>query len=178
MRLALDGLPEPLPPAELRTSLEVTASRERDAIIQRQGSRLKCMLNNWRLRVDAIMRPLTIPAAGGVLSTLLLFSALAFTVERTSQMTSYEVPVTYADRTDANLVPLELRSSVMVTLSLDGHGHITDYSVQDGSASYTGNASLLQGSEIPMPQFPSVLALAQPISTDVSIVFRPIFFRP
>ncbi len=55
------------------------------------------------------MRPLTIPATGGLLSSLILFGALAFTIGRSSRMVNYEVPVMYADRMDANLVPLQLR---------------------------------------------------------------------
>jgi hypothetical protein len=79
---------------------------------------------------------------------------------------------------DANLVPLELRSAVIVTLSLDGNGRITDYAVRDGSASFVGDAMRLQQARnISIPEFPSVLALAQPISSDISIRFTPLLFR-
>jgi hypothetical protein len=91
---------------------------------------------------------------------------------------SYEVPVFYADRADANLVPLELRSSVVLTLSLDGNGRITDYAVRDGSASFVGDAARLQNTNISLPEFPSVLAVQQPVSSDISISFIPIVFRP
>jgi hypothetical protein len=90
---------------------------------------------------------------------------------------SYEVPVFFAENSSANLVPVELRSSVMVTLSLDGNGRIKDYSVRDGAASFVGDPSRLQPNNISMPTFPSVLALAQPINSDISILFRPIVFR-
>jgi hypothetical protein len=103
---------------------------------------------------------------------------LALTISRTTQVVAYEVPVMYADHAGANLVPIELRSAVIVTLSLDGKGRITDYGWRDGSNSFVGDASHLQGQNIPIPEFPSVLALAQPISSDISIRFTPLLFRP
>jgi hypothetical protein len=120
---------------------------------------------------------MALPATGGVLSSLVLFSSLTFTINSSGQIASYEVPVLYADRASANLVPLELRSSVMLTLSLDGAGRITDYSVRDDSGSFAGDAMRLQRNNISMPEFPSVLALAQPVNGDVSILIRPIVFR-
>lgn len=177
LRSVLRPLAHIAPPGALRSALDVIASRERKAVIERQGSPWKRLWNQWKFRFDEIMRPITIPATGGLLSSLILFGALAFTIDRTTQMTTYEVPVIYVDGTQTNLVPVELRSSVMVTLSLNGSGRITDYSVRDGSASFVGDASRLQSNNISMPEFPSVLAFAQPISGDVSILFRPIVFR-
>lgn len=178
VRSALTRLPQPTSPAELRTALCVSASQERQAIIDHLGSRLMRMWNQWRFRVDEIMRPLTIPATGGLLSSFILFGALAFAIGTSGRIVSYEVPVMYADRADANLVPLQLRSSVMLTLSLDEKGRITDYTVRDGSASFVGDATRLQDNNISLPEFPSVLGLAQPINRDVSILFRPLVFRP
>ncbi len=178
VRSALTGLPHPTSPRELRTALSVSASQERQAIVNHLGSRLTRIWNQWRFRVDQILRPLTIPATGGLLSSFILFGALAFAIETSGRIVSYEVPVMYADRADANLVPLQLRSSVVLTLSLDGNGRITDYTVRDGSASFVGDATRLQDNNISLPDFPSVLALAQPINRDVSILFRPLVFRP
>ncbi|MBV9611734.1 MAG: zf-HC2 domain-containing protein [Acidobacteriaceae bacterium] len=177
VRSALGDLPTPVSPQQLSTALRVKASQEAQAVLASRESRVARVWKEWRFRLDQIMRPLTIPATGGILSSLLLFSALAFAISTTSQIVSYEVPVAYADRAAANLVPLELRSSVMLTLVLDGNGRITDYSVRDGSASFVGDAARLQPKNISMPAFPSVLALAQPVNGDVSILFRPIVFR-
>lgn len=178
VRSALGDLPSPVAPPELKTALSVSASHARQAIIERQGSRLKRMWNEWRFQLDQVMRPLTIPATGGLLSSLILFGALAFTIETTSRIVNYEVPVMYANHADANLVPLQLQSSVMLTLSLNSNGRITDYTVREGSASFVGDPTRLQSNNISLPKFPSVLALAQPINGDVSILFRPIVFRP
>ncbi len=173
----LRKLPPARPPAYLRTALRVIASRERQAVIETHGSRWEQVWQAWKFRLNELMRPFTIPATGGLVSALVLFALLAITIGQTGRVASYEVPVLYADRTGANLVPVELRSAVIVTFSLDGNGRITDYAVHDGSDSFVGDAAHLQGRNIALPEFPSVLALAQPISSDISIRFTPLLFR-
>jgi hypothetical protein len=175
VRSTLMDLPDPVAPDRLRTNLLVIASVERKAI---RSSRLERLWNRWRFRMNELMRPFTIPATGGVLSSLVLFSALAFMIGTTTRAVAYEVPVLYADKIDPNLVPVELRSSVVLTLSLDGKGRITDYAVQDGSSSFVGDTTRLQYNNIALPEFRSVLALAQPVNRDISISVIPLVFRP
>ena len=177
MRSSLGDLRNPLAPQSLRSKLRVLASKERQILMETDGSHWRRVWNAWRFRMDQLMRPITIPATGGVMSSMLLFFALSFAIGTTTRQVGYEVPVIYADHMDANLVPLQLRSSVVLTLSLDGRGHITDYVVRDGSGGYVGDAAKLQYNNIPMPQFPSVLAMAQPTSGDVRISFVPLVYR-
>ena len=177
MSLSLARLPAPAVPVSLRSKLLVMASKERQLLMETDGSRLLRFWNSWKFRVNELMRPLTIPATGGVLSSVLLFGALAFTISTTTRQVGYEVPVMYGSHFDANLVPVQLRSSVVLTLCLDGRGRITDYVVRDGTNSFIGDAARLQYNNIQMPEFPSVLALAQPTTGDVKISFTPIVFR-
>lgn len=178
IRSELRGLPPPVPPARLTTTLRIVASQERQVIEQRQGSRLRRMWNRWMFRLDDIMRPLTIPATGGLLSSLILFGTLAFTIGASTRNVNYEVPVLYAERTDPNLVPLRIGSGeVVLTISLDSNGRIRDYAVLDGSDSFTGDAARLQSTNIALPQFPSVLAVAHPVSGDIRISFTPLELR-
>lgn len=178
LRTTLRSLPEPAAPPELRERLLVQASQQQRAIKQTHGSRARFLWNQWKSRLDEIMRPVTIPATGGLLSSVILFAALALTIGTRSAVVGYEVPVVYADHADANLVPVELRSSVVLTLSLDGNGRITDYAVQDGSDSFVGDTSRMQLNNISLPEFSNILALARPVTRDVSISFTPIVFRP
>lgn len=177
IRVALGSLPDRVSPARLTTALRVKASRERQLTLETRGSRLQKVLEQWKLRMDDFMRPITIPATGGLLSSLILFAAFAFTVESTARVVTYEVPVLNASRMDTILVPLQLRTSVTLKLSLDENGRITDYTAQGLSDRYVGDASRLQGDNIAMPAFSSVLELAQPVSSDISIKFTPILFR-
>jgi hypothetical protein len=175
VRSTLRDLRQSVPPERLRTELRVIASRMREAA---STSRLERLWNRWKLRVNEIMRPLTIPATGGLLSSFILFAVLAMTISASSRVAAYEVPVLYANTVDANLVPVELRSSVVLTLSLDDKGRITDYAVRDGSDSFVGDPSRLQQNNIALPEFRTVLAMTQPVSRDISISFTPLLFRP
>ncbi len=177
LRSTLANLPQPQPPAQLRMALRVSASQEKHAIETHQGSRLRRFCDYWRFRLDEMMRPLTLPATGGILSSLLLFALLAANIGTSAREANYEVPLFYADHVDAMLVPMQLRSSVVLTLSLNGSGRITDYAFRNASASFVGDVGRLQYSNISVPSFPGELALAQPINEDISIQFTPLFFR-
>ena len=177
VRAALHELRPVKAPANLRLRLQVGASRERKALFETNGSRLLQIWNYWAFRLDELMRPITIPATGGLFSSLILFGALAFTIGTTTRGVTYEVPVMYAERGDANLVPVELRSSVVLTLSVDGNGRIVDYAVRDKAGSFTGDATRLQYNNISVPEIPNALRLAMPTSSDIRISFTPIIFR-
>jgi hypothetical protein len=179
IRLSLARLRSPATPVSLRTKLLILASKERQILVETNGSRSRRLWNYWKLRLNELTRPITIPATGGLLSSVLLFSALALTISTTTRQVGYEVPIMYADHMDANLVPVELKlkSSVVLTLSLDGRGRITDYAVRDDSGSFVGDPGRLQYENITMPEFPSVLGLDQPTIGDIRISFIPILFR-
>lgn len=178
IRKQLRGLPRLQSPAGLGTALRVHASRERQAVVETRGSRWQRFWQSWKFRLTDLFDPVTIPATGGFFSSCILFALLAFTISKTTQAVGYEVPLSYGDvHQQANLVPIDLSSSVIVFLSLNPDGRITDYAVRDGADSFVGDANMLQGKNIPIPEFPTVLAVAQPISSDISIHFIPLVFR-
>ena len=178
LRSAARELPEAMAPAHLTTVLRVMASRERQVVAQNRGSQFWAFCSRWMFRIDDMIRPLTIPATGGLLSSFILFGALAFTIGTATRSVSYEVPLLYAENADANLVPLQLGSdAVILTITTDSNGRIRDYAVRDGSGSFTGDTTRLHSNNIVLPQFPSVLALAHPISGDIRISFTPLELR-
>ena len=178
IRKQLRSLPQMRPPDQLGTTLRVMASRERQAVVETRGSRWQRFWLTWKFRINQLFDPVTIPATGGFFSSCILFALLALMIGRTTQAVAYDVPVNYADvHNEANLVPLQLRSSVFVFLSLNPDGRITDYEVRNSTDSFVGDANMLQAKTIPIPEFPSVLTLAQPISSDISIRFTPLLFR-
>ena len=177
IRSALQMLPPVAPPKDLRTRLLVTASQERRLLLEEDGSRLLRLVRRWKFRLNEMMRPLTIPATGGLASSLVLFSALAFTILSSTTGVAYDVPVLGAGGVNANLVPVELRTAVVLSMSLDWNGRITNYVVKDGSNSFVGNPNRLESNNISLPQIPSVLAMAQPISSDIRISLTPIVYR-
>ncbi len=93
LRSAARALPEAVPPPHLATALRVMASHERQVAERNHGSHWGAIWNRWKFRLDEMLRPLTIPATGGLLSSFILFGALAFTIGTTTRTVSYEVPV-------------------------------------------------------------------------------------
>lgn len=174
----LHQLEPPGLPLLLSTRLRVIASRECASVLNSQGSRLMHAWNRWKLELDELMRALTIPATGGLISSIILFACLAVSITQTARGVAYEVPVMMEDHTDANLIPVDMRSSVVLTISLDDKGHIQDYSIRDGANSYMGNTARLASNSISLPQFPTVLTMAQPITGDIRISLTPVVFRP
>jgi hypothetical protein len=178
LRSAARELPQAVAPARLTTVLRVMASRERQIVDQNRGSQFRAFWSRWMFRIDDMIRPLTIPATGGLLSSFILFGALAFTIGTATRSVNYDVPLLYTDNEDANLVPLQLGSgAVVLTITTDSNGRIRDYAVRDGSDSFTGDTTRLHSNNIVLPQFPSVLALAHPISGDIRISFTPLEVR-
>jgi hypothetical protein len=78
-----------------------------------------------------------------------LFGALAFTIGSTTRGLAYEVPLMYSsNQIDANLVPVELRSGIVLNMSLDGNGRITDCAFRNDSSSVQGDPASLQHQNI------------------------------
>ena len=162
----------------LRAALQVAASRERQAIAEGALSRIRRAWNRWLFRLDDSMRPITLPATGGLLSSIILFGALSVTIGTTTRVSNYEVPIMYADHWGANLVPLQLRSSVVLNAEPGWKGQ--NHRVRSARW-FRRRLSVirrgLQYNNIAVPDFPSVLAVAQPISRGISISFTPIVYR-
>jgi Putative zinc-finger len=172
----LRSTPSPKAPENLTAVLQVIASRERELILNNGGSRLNALLEQWRFRLQGLMRPFALPATGGLISSFVLFATLVLAIGTTARVVSYDVPLSYnPPRVEATLVPVELRTQdITVTMSLDHNGKITEYAVADGKASFAGDSSKLLTPNISLP---SVLGVAEPISGDIQISFRPLGFR-
>ena len=75
--MLLRSLPPRVPPAGLTTSLRVIASRERQRLDREHAVRPDLSLRGWTGRASSLqdmLRPLTLPATGGVFSAVVLFS--------------------------------------------------------------------------------------------------------
>src|SRR5579864_3829715 len=82
----LRRLRPPVPPAELTTSLRVLASRE---LSRRQGW---SWIERLRLVADNLMLPLALPLAGGVFSTVVLFSMWLVPTYPMRGVSTFDVP--------------------------------------------------------------------------------------
>ena len=120
------------PPVDLTYRLRVIASHERVRMIA--GS---TWWSNIRFRLNQIIRPLAVPAGGGLFASLLSFAILApnFTVHAS---TTNDVPVPlYTQVTIENPSPFVFhgQKDVMVELTVDETGSVSDYSIPSGKLS-------------------------------------------
>lgn len=129
LRQELRSLPKRMPPRDLTIRLRVVASKVRMESLGSPWSR-------WRDRVELslrnLMRPLALPAVGGLCSAVFLFSTLvptfksAFvfsgsgdipTVLTTEPMLKYTAPIAFSDR------------DAVVDLQLDDQGRIVNFTI-------------------------------------------------
>jgi len=178
IRSAMSSLPPPSVPSRLQTNLRIMASRERASVAATHGSRWAGRLERWKFRLNEMMRLLAIPATGGVISSFVLFSFFILTIGTTTQIASYEVPLSAVWPSEPNLVPVELGSHIVIlNMSIDSNGRMGDYAVAGPEGKFMADLRAHPAS-INMPEMPTVFGLAQPISGDIEIKFLPIAFRP
>ena len=142
----LRKLDRPRIPAGLTVQLRVLASHERVRQLARASfpARLQYWADRVKLQFDNLMRPVALPVAGGLLSALLLFSALvpnlSFRHDR-----SIEPPLALSSDPDGRIVGwsgvvprLESVNAAtegdgtVVELIIDNQGNVADYAVRQG----------------------------------------------
>jgi len=129
---ALRSLPRRMPPPGLTGSLRVIASREqRRRVYGSHGE----FADRLRLFCDNLMRPLALPFAGGVFSTVILFSMWLGPANTVRASSTLDVPTGLA--TEASIrktAPIaESTSDVIVDVAVDGQGRMIDYSIVSGN---------------------------------------------
>jgi len=130
VRKTLRSLPQLTPPADLTTRLRVAASKARMQSFG--GTRWSRLRDRVDLMLSNLMRPVALPAVGGLCSAVFLFSTLVPLFESayamggggdiptmlsTEPMLKYTPPVAFADR------------DAVVDLQLNEQGRIVDYTV-------------------------------------------------
>jgi len=175
--MTMGQMPHPAVPAQLQTELKVIASRERAEVLRSHGSRWKVVWERWKFSINELMRPLALPATGGLLSSIALFGLFVLTFGTTAAKSSYDIPLCGVAASEATLVPIELRTqSVTLNMSFDASGRIGDYNIANQSGSYNSGMQTHLAA-ITVPEFTTVFAVARPISGDIQIRFVPLALR-
>ena len=135
LHFAVKQLPVRIPPASLTTRLRVVASKECARRQQRVTlrSRWNGVQLDLRLWVNNLMRPLAIPATGGFLSAVLLFTMLLPGINARTYSVINDVPTgLYTDPTAKNVMPLAFSDDdLVVEVTVDENGRMVDYSIAD-----------------------------------------------
>jgi hypothetical protein len=131
LRRKLQLLPKRMPPADLTTRLRVVASKVRMESLRGAGP-----WSRWRDRMELslrnLMRPLAVPAVGGLCSAVFLFSTLVPMFKSAFAMSaSGDVPtMLFTEPTLKCTAPIAFtdRDSV-VDLQLDDQGRILNFTI-------------------------------------------------
>jgi hypothetical protein len=140
--MLLRSLPPSVPPSGLRTSLRVIASKERQRLIQGHGMRQICAswLDRTRDSFQELLRPLALPAAGGVFSAVVLFSMWLVPTYPLRAKIMADIPTSLTTEVDPSVDVTKgssgvgLRESVLVDVEVDDQGRFVDYQVVRGAS--------------------------------------------
>lgn len=129
---ALRSLPRRLPPPHLASSLRVIASREQRRRVYGRGL---VFLDRVHMFFDNLMRPLALPFAGGVFSTVVLFSMWMVPLYPLRGSNAVDVPSTLTTEAAVKLtapVSFDDTDNVIVDVTIDGDGRMVDYKIVSG----------------------------------------------
>jgi hypothetical protein len=134
--MTLRNLPRRVPPAGLTTSLRVIASRERQRLVE--SSSLGQVLASWfhrtRFTLQDILRPLMLPATGGVFSAVVLFSMWVVPTYPLRAKMTVDIPTQLTIGVQVQRsVTAALSDSVLVDVDVDDQGHLLDYQIVSGA---------------------------------------------
>ena len=140
MTISLRNRPRRTPPTELRSMLRVIASQERQRRLVRQS--LRTWLRHFWTRTDLFlhhaMRATALPAAGGLCAAVFLFMMFVVPVYPLLAPADGVLDVPTMLSTEGSLKAmggLNLgNQDVVVDVSVDGQGRMTDYAIVTGAA--------------------------------------------
>jgi hypothetical protein len=173
----LRSLPVREPQPELRTSLRVIASRERQRRLGTSG--LTAVVRMWRDRFELFSenfwRAIFWPAAGGVASAVVLFSMCVVPAYPLRAHTTADVPTVLTTQVAVKgMAPFfGGGDDVVVDVTVDEQGRMIDYAVVAG-ASALANASLRRRLEnvLLFTEFTPATSFGQPMPSKTRLWFR------
>ena len=135
---SLRSLSVKVPPAELRTSLRVIASRERQRRLDHRN--FATILRTWRenaqLFLDNVLLSLALPLAGGVFSTVVLFSMFVVPAYPLLSNSDSDVPTVLKTPVAVkSIAPFSVGDTdVVVDVTVDEQGRMLDYAIVAGAS--------------------------------------------
>jgi hypothetical protein len=131
VRTGIKSLPPVAVPSLLTTRLRVTASRERSRFLLRRNlaTRLQDIGSTLKLMFDNLLRPLAVPAAGGILASFCCFGMIVDTLHVRVDWRN-DIPVgLFTEVTMDDISPFGcVGKDIIVQLTIDSSGKVTDFS--------------------------------------------------
>jgi hypothetical protein len=138
LRTGLKSLPSLNLSPLLLTKLRVVASRERSrqALRRNLAARLTELRSRMKLMFDNMLKPIAVPAAGGMLASFLCFGAIVDTLHVYPEWQN-DIPVgLYTQVAIDDVSPFACDGKdVIVQLTVDQDGTVSDFEVPQGSGS-------------------------------------------
>lgn len=176
LRSTLRSTPAPVAPADLRTRLRVSASKEASRRRTRQTleQRWAAFRSDVRLWSENLMRPLAIPAAGGIVSAFVLFAVFvsSLTVPSVSASTGQDVPTgLYTEASVVSYLPIGMGNhDLVVEVTVDDQGRVIEYSMPNAHASVELRRSI--ENRLLFTQFKPATSFGQPTTGKLRIRFH------
>ena len=171
IRQALLTLPQKRVPAPVSTRLRVIASHERDRRVRRFR-----WLDRLVLNFNNLLKPLAVPAAGGLFSTVVLFFSLADTLNIKRYVVD-DVPI--GIRTQVVLddfSPFVANTEdLLVEVSVNEKGEVTDFFVPAGKLDHAQTMQL--GNLVLYSTFTPATAYGKPVPGKLVVSFHHINVR-
>lgn len=171
----LRNLPRLRPSEKLSLELRILASKERARALRYRDlpSTIRYLRQRAQLHVDNLMRPLAVPAFGGLVAALVLFLLLAPVYPvRQVHAASFDVPTRLS--TTASLKTMASFTSVSTPVTLlvqvNSEGRVVAYQVRDGGAAMQ-NESVRRNIEqiLLFTVFTPATNFGKPVSAQVTI---------
>jgi hypothetical protein len=169
LREALRSLPHRTPPPDLTVRLRVAASKAR--VNRFQGWR-----ERFQLSLANLMRPLALPAAGGLCSALFLFSTLVPTFRAAFAMDNSpgDVPtVLTTEPTLKFMAPVAFfNGDAVVDLKIDEQGRIINYAIEGAPGPASDQLRHNIENSLLFTEFWPATHFGRPIAGTIRISFR------
>lgn len=136
VRSSVRALPRKPVPANVTMELRVMASREasRRRLYSGFMGRLRELRDHLEFQVNDLMRPIALPAAGGLLSAVFIFATMVPNLS-TDRTHTWDVPIAIA--TDAQVKSSSLldmaEAEISIDILVDENGRVIDYALPEGS---------------------------------------------
>jgi hypothetical protein len=149
LAVLLSRMPKTLPPADLAVRIKVAAAQTHHS--HDWPSRLRRVKDRAEILLDNVFRPLTLPATGGFFSAILVFvlvfqmivpgitvravqNDVALNLMRPAELlTLSDYPQSWSQ--DQSEVELSLPHGLLIDVTVDAHGQMTDYQILSGPKS-------------------------------------------
>lgn len=178
LHTGLKSLPQKSVSPLLRTRLRVIASRERSrqALRRDLAARIAELRARARLVFDNLLRPIAVPAAGGMLASFLCFGAIVDTLQYRPEWQN-DIPVgLYTQVAIDDVSPFSVNGNdVMVQLTIDKNGAVSDFEVPQGTETPEQLREI--GNLVLYSSFTPATAFGQPVTGKILVNIHHINIR-